>query len=143
MLCPSCNKFAAYSTDAEPEFDMEASPDGTSLMITGTCRICLTSECCGDELKEAQFDIEHEFGMDDLAAACKEAGVECPKGFDACEWDDPATDSPSIDERKIKGKRCFGVETEINTDTTIAGKTVSLLFNYSEFISVGEMDELV
>lgn len=54
MQCPSCNHFAAYDTSAEPELDL----DVENGQITGTARIVLTSECCGDELKAADFDVE-------------------------------------------------------------------------------------
>ncbi len=57
MKCPSCNKFAAYDTSAEPEVDLEVD-EGAE--VTGTVHIVLTSECCGDELKEAHFDVDVE-----------------------------------------------------------------------------------
>lgn len=75
MLCPSCNKFAAFDTSAEPEVDVDVSevaletvtkdgseetedPDHAVVTISGNARILLTSECCGDEMKEATFDID-------------------------------------------------------------------------------------
>lgn len=75
MKCPSCNKFAAYDTSNEPEFELDVdseletfphnegdelgeNKDKATANITGTCRIVLTSECCGDELKESTFEIE-------------------------------------------------------------------------------------
>jgi hypothetical protein len=74
MLCPSCNKFAAFSTDNEPEVEVEVDevslgtlddngepgkedPDTATARVSGTCRIVLTSECCGDDMKESNFDI--------------------------------------------------------------------------------------
>lgn len=77
MLCPSCNKFCAFSTDNEPEADLNIEstlatvadansddkskeiddPDNAIASITGSVRIVLTSECCGDEMKESTFDI--------------------------------------------------------------------------------------
>jgi hypothetical protein len=63
MICPSCNKFATQSTDTEPELDLDVDDTGT---VTGTARIVITSECCGDELKEAVFDVEI-----DLSEQCK------------------------------------------------------------------------
>lgn len=82
MKCPSCNKFATYDTSAEPEVDLEVdaqpSEDETGkaaqtvgASVTGTCRIVLTSECCGDELKEATFDISEEFELE------RSEGCEC------------------------------------------------------------------
>jgi hypothetical protein len=40
MLCPSCNKFAAYDTSIDPELDLEVGDDG---VVTGTSRIVLAS----------------------------------------------------------------------------------------------------
>ncbi len=74
MKCPSCNKFAAYDLSNEPEFELDVQaelltvekagnppvddPNHAVIQVTGTCRIVLTAECCGDELKEATFDID-------------------------------------------------------------------------------------
>lgn len=65
VKCPSCNKFAAYDSSAEPDFDVEVSAydnenDGAqqSVTLTGTIRVVLTSECCSDELKEYNFEID-------------------------------------------------------------------------------------
>lgn len=82
MLCPSCNKFAAFDTSGDPEVDFEidrvedeGAGDGedaeTGLdkaievrcYITGTVRIVLTSECCSEDMKEANFDIETEIEL--------------------------------------------------------------------------------
>lgn len=77
MLCPSCNKFAAYDTSSEPEvsvgveselalpFDEKEGAnkedrDHATARVTGDCRIVITAECCGDELKEASFEIDQE-----------------------------------------------------------------------------------
>jgi hypothetical protein len=69
MLCPSCNKFATYNLDFEPEADVEVESavdinDNAEEEITahvgGSVRIVLASECCGDELKEANLDIEQD-----------------------------------------------------------------------------------
>ena len=54
--CPSCNKLCALNFE-EPEIenDLEVDEEGT---VTGTVRIVRTSECCGEEMKEAIFDID-------------------------------------------------------------------------------------
>jgi len=60
MRCPSCNKFASQSIDSnEPEMDIDI--DDTTGQITGTVRIVVTAECCGDELKEATLDVDIDF----------------------------------------------------------------------------------
>jgi hypothetical protein len=79
MRCPSCNKFPSFEIqepewDSDPELDcgergepQENGPNvvkpgdtGQSVSIRGACRLVLTSECCGDEMKEANFDPETE-----------------------------------------------------------------------------------
>jgi hypothetical protein len=86
MICPGCNKFPAFSTDTEPECEPEIEaetmlksggpglpevedPNRVSYTVSGTCRIVLTSECCGEECKESTFDIEIE-GELERAAEC-------------------------------------------------------------------------
>lgn len=72
MICPSCNKFAANSTDQEPEIELQCE----SGHVTGTVRIVLTSECCGEELKEANFDVDvdlEEEILDAIVAKVTEA----------------------------------------------------------------------
>lgn len=82
MLCPSCNKFAAFDTSGDPEVDLEldrienenAGDDedaGANLdtatdvraYVTGSVRICLTSECCSEDMKESTFDVEAEIEL--------------------------------------------------------------------------------
>lgn len=52
--CSSCYKMCALDM-AEPEVEIDIDEDGT---VTGTVRIVCTSQCCGDEVKEATFDVE-------------------------------------------------------------------------------------
>jgi hypothetical protein len=69
MKCPSCNKFAAYDTSAEPETELEV---GDDLQVTGTIRIVLTAECCGDELKEATFKPDLDFSGEEAFKNCQD-----------------------------------------------------------------------
>lgn len=74
MRCPSCNKFPALASGTEPEADLSVEEG----RISGTVRIVLTSECCGNEIKEYCFDVEHEAEAeikDALADAAVAAGV--------------------------------------------------------------------
>jgi hypothetical protein len=93
MRCPSCSKFATYDTSTEPEVEVEVTieknedekpesddvpatevsepasedaepkaPTGEAT-VSGTVRIVLTAECCGDELKECTFDVDQTFDV--------------------------------------------------------------------------------
>lgn len=63
MRCPSCNKFATQTIDQdEPEVDLSVDEAGN---VTGTVRIVVHSECCGDELKEANFDVDVQYDGDE------------------------------------------------------------------------------
>src|SRR5690242_2833252 len=109
--CPSCTKFAALnpSDDLEVE-DLEINEDG---LITGQVRFVLTSDCCGDEMKEYTFDIEHDtsgvfdgkdrFKPDHKPEDDKELEVEA---------------EASVDEVKIKGKKAYRLSIEF----TITGE---------------------
>lgn len=83
MLCPSCNKFATYDTSTDPEVEVDYSDEH----VTGTVRIVLTSECCGDELKEFAFDIDEDFSEELSAAVRSELGLGESDDVDLSEWD--------------------------------------------------------
>lgn len=66
--CPSCNKFCAMEMQ-EPEvqdfsLDNKVENGIVILLVTGQIRIVRTSECCGDEIKEANFDFADEFEIE-------------------------------------------------------------------------------
>ncbi len=70
-ICQSCNKFASYDESHEPELDSMEEPDIESEQIIGNIRVCLASECCGDEMKEYNFEVEHDIASE-VAAFRKE-----------------------------------------------------------------------
>ena len=41
MKCPSCNKFATYSTDQEPEVELESTGNEDGVEVHGTVHIVL------------------------------------------------------------------------------------------------------
>lgn len=94
MRCPSCTKFAAYDTSSEPEIDVyvESRNDGQEAEITGSARIVLTAECCGDELKETTFDIDVFLDVN------KADGCEC--GDEWANTLEVETDGSEITERQ-------------------------------------------
>ena len=53
MLCPGCNKFASHEL-GEPELEL----DVENGVVSGSCRIVITSECCGEEIEGSSFDLE-------------------------------------------------------------------------------------
>jgi hypothetical protein len=53
--CPGCNKFPSLETQ-DPEVELDVL--GTA--VVGTVRLVCASVCCGEELKEATFNIEDE-----------------------------------------------------------------------------------
>jgi hypothetical protein len=70
-ICRECNKFAAYDTGGEPEAELNVSSvEEDSVTVSGSIRIVLTSECCSDELREANFDIEETVTVE-RAEGCK------------------------------------------------------------------------
>lgn len=64
--CPSCNKFAALEFQ-DPEVDEEVKLEG--LDVTATIRIVRSSECCSEEMKEAQLDLSYSLTADEGALA--------------------------------------------------------------------------
>lgn len=68
--CPSCNKLAGLETqDPEVEnLEVEAVVDeddgSTVFTVTANVRLVRVSACCGDEMKEANFDLEGTLTLD-------------------------------------------------------------------------------
>lgn len=105
MKCPSCNKFAGYDTGTEPEVELESTGDGAGVEVHGTVRIVLTSECCGDELKESTFEVSEVFDgeavLDAIMTAAETLAGEDPEiekldfergdiDLASIDWDEPS-----------------------------------------------------
>lgn len=78
MRCPSCEKFVSYDTDVEPEGDLSVEDS----RVTGSIRRVLSCADCGEELKQAEFDVDLDIRLD---AAEEEEESECAD--DAHEWE--------------------------------------------------------
>lgn len=117
MLCPSCNKFAAQSADSEPELELNLDEDTGS--VTGSARIVVTSECCGEELKEAVFD-SIEIDLEDAFKDCikaRDADPETPEGQQKHEFE-IVSESGEITERYETTKKT------VRKDGTVVEKPV-------------------
>lgn len=55
MRCDQCNKFVSFDTDVDPEPTLDVSPEG---VVSGSVRIVNQCAECGQELKEATFDVD-------------------------------------------------------------------------------------
>lgn len=62
MRCPSCGKFVSFDVDVEPEETGDPEYDGTTLTVE--VRRVLTCAECGDELKEASFELQCDVQID-------------------------------------------------------------------------------
>lgn len=172
MICPSCSKFASFDTSGEPEVELEIdrtedvnAADGEDaeagldkatevrFYVAGTVRIVLTSECCGDEMKESNFDIEEDYKVT-RADGCACDLSECSLSTSESITDRTEAEKVSIAKRgPNKGqtvrkaipyryqKRFYGAEVEIEI-TCQCGKT-SLNQTWSDEVSASGMDELV
>jgi hypothetical protein len=58
MRCPDCNKFVGFDADTEPEVDVRVDDDG---MVSGSVRITNNCTECGQELKQAEFEVDIDF----------------------------------------------------------------------------------
>ena len=63
--CDSCNLFTSLNFE-DPEVESEPAID-SSFEVTATVRIVRTSECCGEEKKEATFELSEDVDVDALA----------------------------------------------------------------------------
>lgn len=97
--CPSCNKFASldFQDIDEPDLEVTHEYDEASKVhtyaVTGELRIVRSSSCCGDEMKEYNFEVsgEVDFNHDEL-----------PEDTD---WDDCEVSVTSMDQVEEGGGR--------------------------------------
>lgn len=75
MRCPDCNKFVSFDSDADPEVDVRVEDDGS---VSGSVRITNNCQECGQELTEANLDIDDAVDADELKAHRK----TCKKPLD-------------------------------------------------------------
>lgn len=172
MICPSCSKFAAFDTSGDPEVELEidrAEDEGAGdgedaevgldkaidvrLYVTGTVRICLTSECCGEEMKEASFDVEEELELS------RGEGCECDLGECDISTSESLTDRSETFKERIakrgpnKGqtvrtsipsryqKRFYGAEVEIEASCSCGKSTATS--KWSDEVPASGMEEMV
>ena len=144
-LCPSCNKFCSLDL-GDPELNdsgvdkIDETEKGVSIRVHGSIRIVRSSECCGDEIKEANFDFEedfevaghkgeegHEFEIDDGdLEATEEGGSRYKKAYYGVSW------SPEI-------SCSCGEEVKLVAEEGKEPGTIE----FSDKVAASEMDELV
>lgn len=60
-MCSSCSKFCGIELaelDDEPEFEVTVDGDQLTVTCSENIRLVQTSECCGDEVGEAELEVE-------------------------------------------------------------------------------------
>lgn len=114
MKCPSCNKFATYSTDQEPEVELESTGNEDGVEVHGTVHIVLLSECCGDELKESEFELSEEIDAEVIRTEIGKVLAEnlsrdltpdeleliAAMDLSTIEWNEPDVDDCYIEENR-------------------------------------------
>jgi hypothetical protein len=158
MICPSCNKFAPNEL-GEPELELDAEAG----IITGNCRIVITSGCCGDELKESNFEVEIDLADKFDAAIREHLKLAGDVEVDLSEWEFEITDeTPEATDRsettskhtKKDGtvvekpipyryqKRFYGAYVQVTVTATKDDASVSVDGEWSDEVPASGMDEL-
>lgn len=142
MRCPSCNKMASYDTGTEPEVELDDpqfDKETSTVTVNGTSRIVLTSECCGEELKAADFEFEVSFVLpNDRACKCEEFTAESSAGVSERRQSVDAKGKP-INPRYAK--TFYGVEGSVELACDCGKLTLSQPFG--EECQASNMEELV
>ena len=151
MLCPSCNKFAAYDTSSDPELDLEVESRDSqdeAIAISGSASITLTSACCGDELKSACFEVVMEANSANKPlCACKDFPVtsESAEITDRRETEQVKRKPNGTEIRRSVPSRYqrqfYGVHVDVEISCD-CGKT-KLTAEFDDEIQASGMDELV
>lgn len=147
MNCPSCNKFAALEFQDIDEPDLEVTHEYDeetkthTYTIGGELRIVRTSECCGDEMKEAILEVSSEviISNDDLLAKLKPIDPEDGPDFDDCAAE--ITDCSQVEEGGGRyAKSYFGPS--VTGRVTVGGVDIGA-FDWTDKTAASSMDELV
>lgn len=156
MRCPSCNKFPSFEI-SDPEVDIDL--DGPH--VTGNVRLPITTSCCGEEVKEGNFEIDIDLESE-FIDALKAAGVPEPEnGFDFaeaefevesddCGWDDRYADKDQkgkpITNYRYR-KHYYGIHLTVTASCKYPhdGGTVdvSVEATHDDEVQASGMDELV
>lgn len=135
MRCQNCNKFTGLTFDDEPEFQdgPDIDEDGR---ITGSVRIVRATECCGDEAKEAIFDVEEE--IDEVVANAHngdghQLSVEC-------DHLDPVEEGGGRYAKSYFGASC---SLEVRCSCQKEGDEALVVIEWSDKIPAGQMDEIL
>lgn len=149
--CPSCNKFPSLEPGDVEVNDLEINEDGT---VTGSVRIALTSACCGDEMREYTFSVEHQVDLEaskfktyarggvpgaDECVHCGTAHAEgtcCQVALDGLDVEADGT----IDETKVKGKKAWELTLEITVSDNSLLEPVSATFK--DTVLQADMEEM-
>jgi hypothetical protein len=158
MLCPSCNKFAANDTSTDPELNL----DVENGIVTGDARIVITSECCGDELKEATFEVEIDLEdkFEDAIRELEELADDAEVNLDDWSFEITSESADWIDRSETEKvrilkdgtekrtpipyryqKHFYGVSVEVEVTATKGDKAVTASGTFEDEVPAGSMDE--
>jgi len=141
MRCPSCNKFPSLDLgEAEGEIgSCDYDTEKGELTIYITANLKLNTVCCGDEVKEGNFEIEitHDVGKLDCKCDEFEAEVDEISGCDRYETKNPRTGKPYAPRFQ---KHFYGVEGKVSYSCS-CGKTEGKI-DFEDEMQASSMDEI-
>lgn len=139
MRCPGCNKFASLSFEEPTVESLEVSEDG---IVTCTVSLSRTSECCGEEMKTAELELEEDLGAV-LEEHC-DKGEEREDGEDEHELD---VEEDNVDQIEEGGgryqKSYFGARVSFSVTCSCQPKDSSPLHSgsFEDKVAASEMEE--
>lgn len=144
MNCPSCNKFASLemgeveveSLEVEHESPEKNDSPVHTYIVTGQVRIVRTSVCCGDEMKEATFDLETTVEVDPATD-----GTPADLDFDTVEVEESGTDTVEEGGGRY-AKSYFGATVEFTITIGTEGKQHEVEGSWTDKVAASGMDEV-
>ena len=137
--CPGCQKFAPLTTNEDPEVELDLS----GRTVVANIRLVRESECCSEEMKEANMEPEVEIDVEKLAGHVDEEG-EPMEGHDL-DIEEGDKEITERSEGKGRGTRTFHgvlVRFSISCSCQESGAPAVYEGEISDECQASSMDEL-
>lgn len=140
--CPGCNHFASLETQDPEVNSLDIDETGR---VTGEIRLARSSACCGEEMKEATFDIDidppddlaehihdHEEAKEEFTLSVDENEAEVTEELETTDRKGKPIKSVRYMKTRIGFKATFSVSCDCGWDTTVEAEDFTYASAFEE-----------